>query len=105
MEMLFTIWLIVWFKSQWNNKKQFNIELAKNEDFKNSTKCWICDNDYVDNDDKVRDHCHITGKYRGSAQRDCKINLKINSQSSYRISQLKILWSSFHYERTRLIQS
>ena len=21
-----------------------------NEDFKNSTKCWICDNDYVDND-------------------------------------------------------
>ena len=30
---------------------------------KNSTKCWICDNDYVDNDVKVRDHCHITGKY------------------------------------------
>ena len=26
-------------------------------------KCWICDNDYVDDDDKVRDHCHITGKY------------------------------------------
>ena len=25
-------------------------------------KCWICDNDYVDDDDKVRDHCHITGK-------------------------------------------
>ena len=21
-----------------------------NKDFKNSTKCWICDNDYVDND-------------------------------------------------------
>ena len=20
-----------------------------NEDFKNSTKCWICDNNYVDN--------------------------------------------------------
>ena len=32
-----------------------------NENFKNSTKCWICDNDYVDNDAKVRDHCHITG--------------------------------------------
>ena len=27
-----------------------------------STKCWICNNDYVDNDVKVRDHCHITGK-------------------------------------------
>ena len=30
-------------------------------------KCWICDNDYVDKDVKVRDHCHITGNYRGSA--------------------------------------
>ena len=60
-----------------------------NEDFKNSTKCWICDNDYVDNDLKVRDHCYIIGKYRGSAHRDCNINLK--SQNSYRISQLKKL--------------
>ena len=30
-----------------------------NEDFENSTKCWVCDNDYVDNNVKVRDHCHI----------------------------------------------
>ena len=30
-----------------------------NEDFENSTKCWICDNDYVDNNVKARDHCHI----------------------------------------------
>ena len=49
-----------------------------NEDFKNSTKCWICDNDYVDNDVKVIDHCHISGKYRGSAHRDCYINLDLN---------------------------
>ena len=48
-------------------KKQFNKELMMtrkdNEDFKNSTKCWICDNTYVDGDVKVRDHCHITRKY------------------------------------------
>ena len=31
-----------------------------NGNFKNSTTCWIIDNDYVDNDVKVRDHCHIT---------------------------------------------
>ena len=37
-----------------------------NDDFKNSIKCWICDNDYVNNDVKVRDHCHITRKHRGS---------------------------------------
>ena len=40
-----------------------------NEDFKNSTKCWICDNDYIDNDVKVSDHCLITGKFRGFAHR------------------------------------
>ena len=31
------------------------------KDFENSTKCWICDNVYVDGDVKVRDHCHIIG--------------------------------------------
>ena len=41
-----------------------------NENFKKSTKCCICNNDYVDGDVKVRDHCHITGKYRASAYRD-----------------------------------
>ena len=41
-------------------KKPFNQELVMtrddNKDFKNSTKCWICDNDNVDNDVKVRDY-------------------------------------------------
>ena len=51
-------------------KKHVNKELVMtkedNEDFTNSIKCWICDYDYID-DVKVRDHCHITGNYRGSA--------------------------------------
>ena len=46
-------------------KKHFNKELVAtkkdNEDFGNSTKRWICDNDYIDNDVKVRDHYLITG--------------------------------------------
>ena len=29
-------------------------------------------------DVKVRDHCRITGKYRGSAHRDCNINVKLD---------------------------
>ena len=45
-----------------------------NGDFENSTKLWICDNDYIDNDVKVRDHCHISG----SAHRNCNINVKLN---------------------------
>ena len=49
-----------------------------NENFNNSTKCRICDNDFVDNDVKVKNHCHITGKYKCSAQRDCNFNVKLN---------------------------
>ena len=60
-------------------KKHVNKELVMtkggNEDFNDSTKCWICDNDYVDNDVKARDHCHVTGKYRGPAHRDCIISI------------------------------
>ena len=47
-----------------------------NKHFNNFTKCWIWDNDYIDNDVKVRDRCHITGKYKDSAHRDCNINFK-----------------------------
>ena len=52
-------------------KKHFNKELVMTEkdgkDFKSSTKCWICDNGYVDGDLKVKDHCNITRKYKDSA--------------------------------------
>ena len=54
-------------------KKDFNKELVMNkqdnEDFENSTKCWICDNYYIDTDVKVSDHSHSTGNYRGSAHK------------------------------------
>ena len=63
-------------------KKHFNKKLVMtkkdNKYLENSTKCWICDNDYIDNDVKVIDHYHITGKYRGSIHRDCNINVKLN---------------------------
>ena len=62
-------------------KKYFNKELVmtkeENQDFKNSTKCWICDNYYIDNDLKVRDHCHIARKYRRYGHRYCNINLNL----------------------------
>ena len=41
----------------------------------------LVDNDYIDNNVKVRDHYHITRKYRGFAQGDCNINLKLNHKT------------------------
>ena len=56
-------------------EKHFNKKLVMTEEddehFENSTKCQICENVYSDGDVKVRYHCHNTGKYRGSADRDC----------------------------------
>ena len=60
-----------------------------NEDFENSNKCWICDNDCVDGDVKVRNHCHITEEYRGSAHRDYNINVKLNHKTPVVFHNLK----------------
>ena len=65
-------------------KKNFNKEPVvikeDNEDLKRSTNCWISSNDYIDNDVKQRDLCHVTRKCRCSAHRDWNINLKLNSK-------------------------
>ena len=63
-------------------KKHFNkplIMTTENElDFQNSTTCYICEKEYSDKDKPVRDHCHITGKYRGSAHNSCNLQLRFD---------------------------
>ena len=62
-------------------EKHFNKNLVMSvEDeriFKSSNKCWICNKLFAKGDNKVRDHDHVTGKYRGSAHWNCNINLKL----------------------------
>ena len=66
-------------------KKHFNKPLKMTDedekDFQKVTKCHICDQQYKDKDVRVRDHCHITGKYRGSAHQDYNLKLKINPET------------------------
>ena len=46
----------------------------------NKVSCWICKK-LIDNDEeKVRDHCHITGKFRGAAHGACNINLQLTKK-------------------------
>ena len=46
------------------------------QDFEEADKCHICNKKYSEKDIRVRDHCHITGKYKGSAHQDCNMNFK-----------------------------
>ena len=44
------------------------------EDFNNATDCWICKGEL--GPDKVRDHCHLTGRYRGAAHNQCNLKYR-----------------------------
>ena len=65
-------------------KKHFNKNLVmfaeEEERFQLSNSCWICDKLFRVGDDKVRDLCHITRKYRGAAHWSCNINLKLSKK-------------------------
>ena len=69
---------------QKSDKKHFNKNLVMSAEngqiFQLSNKCWICDKLFDIGDNKGRDLCHITGKYRGSAHWSCNINLKLTKE-------------------------
>ena len=72
-------------------KKHFNKELVMVNMMKivKTPLRWIWGNVYVEGDVKVRDHCHITGKCRGSAHRDCNIKVKFNHKTPIVFQNLK----------------
>ena len=41
---------------------------------------WICKNLSDNDEEKVRDHCHVTVKFRGAAQGSCNINLQLTKK-------------------------
>ena len=44
--------------------------------YSKSEKCHICNEDILTPDDKVCDHCHFTGEYRGAAHRSCNLQCR-----------------------------
>ena len=65
-------------------KKHFNknliISAEEEERFQLRNICWICDGFFYVADEKVRDHCHVTGKYRDAAHWSCNANLKLTKK-------------------------
>ena len=61
-------------------KKHFNKNLIMSEEekeFQSSDICWICEKLIDDDNEKVRDECHVTKKFRGTAHRSCNINFQL----------------------------
>ena len=67
------------------NARPLEMTKEEQEAHNNTGKCWICDlpfRSYKDGDChglwKVKDHCHITGEYRGAAHSKCNQQLRID---------------------------
>ena len=57
--------------------KKLKMTIDNEERYQNSQICWICNEKINHDKDKERDHCHITGKFRGAAHKKCNLKLKI----------------------------
>ena len=72
-------------------EKHFNknriMSAEEEEQFEKSEICWIC-NKMIENE-KVRDHCHIAGKYRGAVHWNCNINLKVSKKTFVKFHNLR----------------
>ena len=55
-------------------KHKMIITKEEKEQFNNAMECWICKGLLYD--DKVRDHCHYTGRYRGAAHNICNLRYR-----------------------------
>ena len=78
-------------------KEHFNKELVMtkegDENFETSTNRLIRDDTFVKGDVEVRDHSHVTGKYRGSAHRNCDVNISLN----YKFPSCLTIWKVVMY--------
>ena len=54
--------------------KTLSLSRDEQKSFNKATTCHICSG--LLNGDKVRDHCHFTGKYRGAAHNKCNLMCK-----------------------------
>ena len=50
------------------------------ESHRTASRCYVCDKPLEG--DSVKDHCHITGKYRGAAHNACNLKLQLSPKTT-----------------------
>ena len=70
---------------QFKSKKRIKITEKEERDFQEATVCHICKSSFGKTEDeiRVRDHCHLTGLYRGAAHNKCNIRFKLPRIQNY----------------------
>lgn len=63
-------------KSMFDNPIPLQTTIEDEIFFDIANKCHICGVYYNENDVPVRDHCHLSGRYRDSAHSNCNLNYK-----------------------------
>ena len=51
------------------------MRMSDHRKYDNATHCHICEGELGEN--KVLDHCHLTGRYRGVAHKKCNLELQV----------------------------
>ena len=59
-----------------------NLIMTKEEEnlFQKSNNFWICKKFISNDEDKVRGHCHVTGRFRGAAHESCNLNFQLTKK-------------------------
>ena len=65
------------------------ISKKEHNDFKNAKSCHICNKEYNNEDVPMRDHCHVTGKYTGTAHTDCNLSYRLTNKSYVTFQNLR----------------
>ena len=54
-----------------------NLSSEEKNHHENAESCYVCENNFTSENRKVRDHCHVTGNYRGASCNKCNLGMKL----------------------------
>ncbi|XP_071055118.1 uncharacterized protein [Onthophagus taurus] len=60
-------------------KPMLPLTVDEQRNFDSAENCFICQNPFTSDQVKVRDHCHISGRYRGPAHTNCNLNFQLQN--------------------------
>ncbi|XP_031633745.1 uncharacterized protein LOC116347323 [Contarinia nasturtii] len=84
---------VIWDKLEINEPMSLSVD--EENEFQSATICHICNKNL--NEDKVRDHCHLSGKFRGASHSKCNLKYQISKS-------IPIVFHNLDYDSHFLIE-